>query len=90
MGIVARYGSVFEWSSLSGDWASTEFRCQSCSWSADQGKCNFPCPHSRLRVWSRELGSAVLSRVSSLILHIQTESGAYLRNSTPPSRYGFH
>ena len=28
-----------------------------------------PCPRSRLRVWSRELGSAVPSRVSLLILH---------------------
>ena len=28
---------------------------------------NFPCPHSRLRNWSRESGSAVPSRVSLLI-----------------------
>ena len=27
----------------------------------------FPCPHTRLRVWSRETGSAVPSRVSLLI-----------------------
>ena len=27
----------------------------------------FPCPRSRLRIWSRETGSAVLSRVSLLI-----------------------
>ena len=27
----------------------------------------FPCPRSRLRVWSREAGSAVPSRVSLLI-----------------------
>ena len=38
---------------------------------------NFPFPRSRLRVWSRELGSAVPSRVSPLILHTQAESVAY-------------
>ena len=27
----------------------------------------FPCPRSRLRIWSRETGSAVTSRVSLLI-----------------------
>ena len=35
---------------------------------------NIPCPRSRLRIWSRETGSAVLSRVSLLILHTQTDS----------------
>ena len=47
----------------------------------------------RLRVWSRELGSAVPSRVSPLILHTQAESGAYLRDTLPPLpafRCGFH
>ena len=28
---------------------------------------DFPCPRSRLRIWCRETGSAVLSRVSLLI-----------------------
>ena len=42
----------------------------------------FPCPRSRLRIWSRETGSAVPSRVSLLILHTQAESGAYLRDSS--------
>ena len=37
----------------------------------------FPCPHSRLRIWSRETGSAVPSRVSLLILHTQAESAAF-------------
>ena len=40
---------------------------QSCSWSAEQGKLIFPCPRSRLRIWSRETGSAVPSRVSLLV-----------------------
>ena len=53
------------------------YGCQSCLWSADQGKRNFPCPRSHLRVWSRELGWAVPSRVSLFILHTQAESGAY-------------
>ena len=42
--------------------------CQSCSWSAaEQGKLTICCPRSRLRVWSRESGSAVPSRVTLLI-----------------------
>ena len=48
----------------------------------EQGKWNLPCPRTRLRVWPRETGSAVLSRVSPLILHTQTESGAYSRDSS--------
>ena len=54
---------------------------------AKQGKWNFACPRSRQRVWSRELGLAVPSRVSLLILHTQAESGAYLGDSTLPSRF---
>ena len=46
------------------------------------GKLFFPCPRSRLRIWSRETGLAVPSRVSLLILHTQAESGAYLRDSS--------
>ena len=37
------------------------------SWSAEQGKIIFPCPRACLRFWSREMGSAVPSRVSLLI-----------------------
>ena len=40
------------------------------------------CPRTCLRIWSRETGSAVPSRVSLLILHTQAESGAYLRDSS--------
>ena len=39
-------------------------------------------PCSRLRIWSRLTTSAVPSRVSLLILHIQAESGAYPRDSS--------
>ena len=42
----------------------------------------FHCLRLRLRIWSRETGLAVLSRVSLLILHTQTEPGAYLRDSS--------
>ena len=41
-------------------------------------KLIFPCPRSCLRIWSRETGSAVPSRVSLLIsIHTQAKSGAY-------------
>ena len=39
-----------------------------------------PCLRTRLRIWSRETGSAVPSHVSLLILHTQT--AAYSRNSS--------
>ena len=56
--------------------------CQSCSWSAaEQGKRIIRCPRSRLRIWSRETGSAVPSRVSLLIPILQAESSASLRDS---------
>ena len=56
-------------------------------WSAEQGNECFPFPRSRLRVWSRELGSAVPSRISLLGLHTQAESGAYIRDSTALSHF---
>ena len=43
--------------------------CQSWSWSAEHGKYFSPYPRSRLRIRSRQTGSAVPSCVSSLILH---------------------
>ena len=41
----------------------------------------FPCPRSRLRIWSRKTGLAVPSLVSLLILHTQVEPSAYSRDS---------
>ena len=41
--------------------------CQSCSWSAEQGKWIFPCLRSRLSFWSRDMVSEVPSRVSLVI-----------------------
>ena len=73
---------MYVWSTVTAEYESTGQGCQSCSWSAKQRKLIFPCPRSRLRIWSREKGSAVPSRVSLLILHTQAESGAYLRDSS--------
>lgn len=42
-------------------------------------------PGSRQRRWLRELNSAVPLRVSPLIIHTQTESGAYLLRDSSPS-----
>ena len=56
----------------------------------------FPCPRSRLRIWSRVTGSAVPPRVSPLILHTQAESDwLVLTHGIPPlsataSVYGYH
>ena len=48
----------------------------------EQGKRILPCPRSRLRIWSRETGSAVPSGVGLLISTLQAESSAYLRDSS--------
>ena len=42
----------------------------------------FSCPRSRLKIWSRETGSAVPSRASLPIPHTQAECGAYSRDSS--------
>ena len=46
-----------------------------------------PRPHSRLRIWARETGSAVPSRISQLVLHTQVESGAYSRAPLLPPTF---
>ena len=61
------YVCMYVWSHIEQEYGSTGQGCQSCSWSAEQGKWIFPCPHSRLRTWYRETGSAVPSRVIRLI-----------------------
>ena len=64
---------------------------QPCSWSAEPRKAGFfLCPRSRPRIWSRETGSAVPSRVSLLILHPQAESGAYSRDFSRFPRRRLH
>ena len=49
----------------------------------------FPCPRSRLRIWSRETGSAVPSRVSLLIsiLRINLVLTGFLPSSAAASSY---
>ena len=63
----AMYVCMCVWSSHIAEYGLTGVGCQSCSWSAEQGKLIFPCPRACLRIWSRETGSAVPSRVSLLI-----------------------
>ena len=62
-------------SSYVAEYGSAGYGCQSCSWSHE---FSMP-PRSRLRIWSRERGSAVPSWVSPLILHLHAESGPYSR-----------
>ena len=53
---------------MSQEYGSTREGCQSYAWSAEQGKLIFHyCSRSRLRIWSRETGSALPSRISLLI-----------------------
>ena len=53
-------------------------------------KMIFPCPRSRVRIWSRETGSAVPSRVSLLISVLRLKSGACSRDSSRvPRRRSF-
>ena len=69
------------WSSHTAEYGSTGYGCQSCSWSAEHGKLIFPCPVRALRIWSRETGSAVSSRVSLLISTLRPNL-VYLRDSS--------
>ena len=48
---------------------------------------NVPLSRTRLRIWSRETGSAVQARISLLILHTQAEYGVHSRGSSrfPPA-----
>ena len=81
---------VFVWSSLLADWDQPGMVVDPASGQLNNRENGiFPVPvRLRLRVWSSELSSAVPSRVSLLILHTQAEvSGAYLRDSTSPSRF---
>ena len=82
---------IYVWSSLTTEYGSTAQSCQSCSGSAEQGKLMFPCLRSRLRIWSRETGSAVPSRVSLPILHTWAESSiiyVMLSHGIPPDFLG--
>ena len=45
-------------------------------------RVKIPFPRSRLKIWFRETGLVVPSRVSLLILYTNAESGAYSRDSS--------
>ena len=45
----------------------------------------FPCPRSRLRIWSRKTGLAAPSRVSLLILHTQQANLVLYSRNFPPA-----
>ena len=67
------------WPSHLADWISTGDSCHiNLSRRQLNGKMKNPCFHSRLRIWSRETGLAVPSRVSPHILHTWTEFGMYV------------
>ena len=51
------------------------------------GKINSPCLRSRLRIESRETGSAAPSQVCPFILHTQAESGACSRDLLLPPAF---
>ena len=52
-------------------------------------KCFFPCPRSRLKIWSRETGSAVPSRVS-LLISILRLNLVLTYGTSPEFREGVH
>ena len=100
LNLVKRHSSEFQnvqkillcmhvWSSHIGEYGSTGSGCQSCSWPAEQGKLIFPCPRACLRIWSRETGSAVPSRVSLLIsiLRVDLVLTGFLPSSAAASIY---
>ena len=62
--------------------------CQSCSWSAEQGKLIFPCPRSRLRTWSRETGSAASCSTSAYLLITVLRLNLVLTHGIPPDFRG--
>ena len=49
-----------------------------------------PCPRAGLKIWSRETGSAVPSRVSLLIRHTQDQAGCILTGFPPAFREKRH
>ena len=75
------YVCMYVLPALSAEYGLTGYGCQSCSSSTEQRKRVLPCCRMRLRIWSPDLGSAVPSRVSPLILHTYyAEPGDYSRD----------
>ena len=78
------YIIIHSWSALSEEFGSTGIIIVDNPARGQLNKENvfFPCPRSFLRIYSSEIGSAVPSRVSPLVLHTLAESGAYSRDSS--------
>ena len=75
--------TVYVWSSHIAGIRINRVRLPVLHVSAELEKCIFPCPRSCLRIWSRETGSAVLSRVSLLISILRLN--LVLTYGTPPN-----
>ena len=75
------YVCMYVWSSRIAEYGSTGYGCQSCSWSAEQGK-NIPLsPCVPENLVSRDGFSRPVPRQPAH-LHTQAKSGAYLRDSS--------
>ena len=82
---VCMYGHIYsESKDQPGNKVANPPRSSSAAWSAEQGKIMFPCPRSRLRIWSRETGSAVPSRASLLISILRLIRNLVLTYEIPP------
>ena len=64
---MSHYVYMYVWSSYTARVRINRVRSPILLVVSSTGKIIFPCPRSRLRIWSRETGSAVSSRVSLLI-----------------------
>ena len=74
---------MYVWSSHIVEYGSTGQGCQSCSWPAEQGENYIPLsPCVPENLVSRDGFSCPVPRQPAH-LHIQAESGAYLRDSSP-------
>ena len=78
------------WLSLSANWEWTGCCCQSYSWSVQQRKWTFQSLFAPESLISRVRFGRPVPRQPAHLPHPQAESGAYLRDSTPPFRYTFH
>ena len=76
------------------EYGSNEYDRQSYSWSAEQWKLIFPCPRSRLKIWSRDTcstvpsGSAACSfstlRLNLVLTHMIPPAAASIYLFKPP------
>ena len=74
---------MYVWSSRIAEYGLTKQGCQSCLWSAEQGKLLFPCPRSRQRIWSHETDSVVPSHLNRHILQTQPRNVEMKKQKNP-------